>query len=181
VRFEPTPLAGAVVIRPERHADERGSFTRTFCEEEFAAHGLPTHFPQCNLSANVRAGTLRGMHLNLAGHEESKVVRCVRGGVHDVIVDVRPGSPSYLGWFGVDLTAANAVALFVPEGFAHGFVTLEDDTDVHYHMGRPFEPGVAIGFRWDDPAFAIEWPLAPTVMAERDRTYPDFEPARLRG
>lgn len=173
MRFVPTELAGAVVVEPDRHGDERGSFMRTFCEEEFAAAGLPTRFPQCNISANRTAGTLRGMHLNVAGHWESKLVRCVRGAIHDVIVDLRPGSSTFGRWIGVDLTADNGRALFVPEGFAHGFVTLADDTDVHYHMGRSYTPGVDTGFRWDDPAFGIEWPRPPVVISERDATYPD--------
>lgn len=181
MRFEATPLDGAVVVGLDRVADDRGSFARTFCEDEFAAHGLPTRFPQSNLSTNRRAGTLRGMHLNTVGHTEAKLVRCVRGAVHDVVVDLRPASPTYLRWFGLRLDPDEGRALFVPEGFAHGFVTLEDDTDVTYLMSRPFEAGVGIGFRWDDPAFGIEWPVAPTVMNERDRTYPDFDPALLHG
>ena len=119
------------------------------------------------------------MHLNVAGYWESKLVRCVRGAVHDVVVDLRPDSPTNGQWLGIELTAANALALYVPEGFAHGFVTLEDQSDIYYHMGRAFEDGVAIGFRWDDPAFGIEWPIEPLVISERDRTYPDFVPELL--
>jgi dTDP-4-dehydrorhamnose 3,5-epimerase len=181
VRFEQTRLAGAVVIHPDRHPDERGSFTRTFCEDEFASAGLPIRYPQANLSCNTRAGTLRGMHLNVAGHWEAKVVRCVRGAIHDVIVDLRVDSPTHGQWIGVDLTADNAVALFVPEGFAHGFLALEDDSDIYYHMSRSYEPDVAIGFRWDDPVFSIEWPRAPSLMSERDRTYPDYDPSIVAG
>ena len=179
MRFEATRLAGAWVIEPERHGDDRGSFARAFCEDEFAAHGLPVRFPQCNLSTNVTAGTLRGMHLIVAGHCESKLVRCVRGAVHDVIVDVRPGSPTFGEWIGADLSADNGRALFVPEGCAHGFLTLADDSDIYYHMGRSFEPGVAIGFRWDDPAFGVRWPGAPTILSERDASYADFDPSIL--
>jgi dTDP-4-dehydrorhamnose 3,5-epimerase len=179
VRFETTRLGGAMIIHPDRHADERGAFVRTFCEEEFAAHGITTRFPQCNLSTNRAAGTLRGMHLNVTGHWESKLVRCVRGAVHDVIVDLRPGSETHGKSLGVELSAANAVSLFVPEGFAHGFLTLEDDSDIYYHMGRPYRDGVAIGFRWNDPAFDIEWPVEPAVMSDRDRTYPDYVPELL--
>jgi len=178
VRFEPTRL-GAVIIHPDSRVDERGAFTRTFCETEFEAHGIAPRFPQCNLSANSSARTLRGMHLNVAGYWESKLVRCVRGAVHDVVVDLRPDSPTNGQWLGIELTAANALALYVPEGFAHGFVTLEDQSDIYYHMGRAFEDGVAIGFRWDDPAFGIEWPIEPLVISERDRTYPDFVPELL--
>jgi dTDP-4-dehydrorhamnose 3,5-epimerase len=181
VRFEPTSLNGAVIIHPDSHSDERGSFTRTFCEMEFASYDIADRFPQCNLSANVRAGTLRGMHLNLAGHWESKLVRCVRGALYDVIVDLRPGSGTNSQWLGVELSAANAVALYVPEGFAHGFLTLQDDTDIYYHMGRSFEPDVAVGFRWNDPAFDIEWPFEPVVISDRDRTYADFVPELLDG
>ena len=181
MRFEATEIEGAVVIEADRQGDERGSFARTFCEDEFAAHGMPVHFPQCNLSANARAGTLRGMHLNTIGNAEAKLVRCVRGAVHDVIVDVRPGSPTHGRWVGVDLSADNARSLFVPEGLAHGFITLTDDADIYYHMGRSFRPGVAIGFRWDDPAFAIRWPRVPTVISERDAGYPDFDPSILDG
>jgi dTDP-4-dehydrorhamnose 3,5-epimerase len=179
VRFETTRLGGAMIIHPDRHVDERGSFVRAFCEEVFSAHGVTTRFPQCNLSTNRTAGTLRGMHLNLVGHWESKLVRCVRGSVHDVIVDLRPGSETHGESLGVELSAQNAVSLFVPEGFAHGFVTLEDDSDIYYHMGRAYTEGVAIGFRWDDPAFGIEWPVEPVVMSDRDRSYPDYAPELL--
>jgi dTDP-4-dehydrorhamnose 3,5-epimerase len=178
VRFEATRL-GAVILHPESHVDERGAFTRTFCETEFEAHGIGPRFPQCNLSTNSAAGTLRGMHINVAGHWESKLVRCVRGAIYDVIVDLRPGSPSHGQWLGVELSATNALALYVPEGCAHGFVTLEDRSDIYYHMGRMFEAGVAVGFRWNDPAFGIEWPVEPQLMSERDRTYPDFAPDLL--
>ena len=181
MRFEATVIGGAVVIEPDRHGVERGSFARAFCVDEFAALGLPTRFPQCNLSANANAGTLRGMHLNVPGAMEAKLVRCVRGAVHDVVVDVRPGSPTYGAWTGVDLSADNGRALFVPEGLAHGFVTLTDDADIYYHMGRSFSPGVAIGFRWDDPAFGIRWPVVPTIISDRDATYPDFDPSILDG
>ena len=181
MRFEATTLAGAVLVRLDRHDDERGAFARTFCVDEFAAHGLPVSFPQSNLSENVRAGTLRGMHLNVRPHWESKLVRCVRGAAHDIVVDVRPGSPTEGEWYGVDLTAENGLALFVPEGFAHGFVTLADDTTVCYQMGRPYRPDAAIGFRWDDPAFGIAWPRTPTVVSARDATYPDYDPAIVAG
>jgi len=177
MRFEATPLDGARVIELDRHADERGWFARTFCEDELAAHGLPTRFPQCNLSSNRRAGTLRGMHVNVAGHWESKLVRCVRGAVHDVIVDLRPGSSTRHRWYGTELSAENGRALFVPEGFAHGFLTLVDDCDVHYHMGASYVPDAGRGFRWDDPTFGIEWPAPPVLLSERDATYPDFDPA----
>jgi dTDP-4-dehydrorhamnose 3,5-epimerase len=175
VIFKPAPLASAVVIELERHNDDRGFFARTLCEKEFAAAGLPTHFPQCNLSRNKRRGTLRGMHYNRAPLWESKVVRCVAGAIYDVIVDLRPDSPTRFQSFGVELTEENSKALFVPEGFAHGFITLADDTDVFYHMGEFFRADAARGFRWNDPAFSIPWPASPEVISERDATYPDFD------
>lgn len=176
MRFEESPLADAVVVELDPHVDERGAFARTFCVDEFSNAGLPTDFPQCNLSVNHRAGTLRGMHFNALAFAESKLVRCVRGAVHDVIVDLRPGSPTHFEWFGIDLTADNRRALFVPEGFAHGFVTLEDESDVYYHMGDRYRPGAARGFRWDDPTFDIAWPVEPAVMSEADAAYPDIDP-----
>jgi dTDP-4-dehydrorhamnose 3,5-epimerase len=181
VKFEATKLAQAYVIDLEPRGDERGFFARTFCEREFAAHGLPTGFPQCNLSRNKQAGTLRGMHYNAAAHRESKLVRCGAGAIYDVIVDMRPGSPTRFEWFGVELSAVSGRALFVPEGFAHGFVTLTDDVDVHYHMGQFYQGDAARGFRWNDPRFAIRWPAAPTVLSDRDATYPDFDPATFDG
>ena len=183
MRFTPAPLAGAVVIDVDPHVDERGSFARVFCADEFAAHGLPAHYPQCNISSNRFAGTLRGMHYNAEPHGEDKIVRCVRGAIHDVIVDLRATSPTRWQWFGIDLTADNARSLFVPTGFAHGFLTLDDTTDVHYHMGAIYVPDAARGFRWDDPAVAIEWPREPTVLSSADAEYADldldlFDPAR---
>lgn len=174
MRFEPAPLGGAWFIDLDRHGDERGSFARTFCAREFADHGLPTRFPQSNVSSNERAGTLRGMHFNAAPHAESKVVRCTRGAVFDVVVDLRDGSPTHARWFGIELSADNGRALYVPEGFAHGFLTLVDTTDVAYQMGAFYRPDAARGVRWNDPAFGIRWPRQPTVISERDATYPDF-------
>lgn len=179
MRFERLPLAGAWIIDLERHEDERGSFARAFCEDEFAEHGLPIHYPQANLSTNRRSGTLRGMHLNVRAAWEAKLVRCVRGAVYDVIVDVREESSTRHGWTGVELSAENGRALFVPEGFAHGFVTLADETDVYYQMGAVFRPWAARGFRWDDPTFGITWPRIPAVISERDATYPDYDPSLL--
>jgi dTDP-4-dehydrorhamnose 3,5-epimerase len=175
VQFREAPLGGAYVIDLDRHEDDRGFFARSYCEREFAAHGLPTAWPQSNLSRNARAGTLRGMHYNLAPHGEAKVVRCASGAIWDAIVDLRPASPTRLRWFGLELSAESGRALFVPEGFAHGFITLRDGTDVSYQMGRLFEAGAARGLRWDDPRVGIDWPLAPIVISERDRTYPDFD------
>jgi dTDP-4-dehydrorhamnose 3,5-epimerase len=176
VHFAETPLAGAWVIDLDRHADERGAFARTYCEREFTEHGLPQRFPQANLSMNTKAGTLRGMHFNREPYGESKLVRCVRGALYDVIVDLRAESPTRLASYGVELSADNGRALFIPAGFAHGFLTLADETDAYYHMGEFFQPDAARGLRWDDPALAIDWPFDPAVISERDATYPDINP-----
>jgi dTDP-4-dehydrorhamnose 3,5-epimerase len=177
VRFRPTPLAGAVLVEQERHGDDRGFFARTYCDDEFAAAGLPTAWPQHNVSHNARAGTLRGMHYNAAPHREAKLVRCVTGAIWDAIVDLRPDSPTHLKWFGVELSSEAGNALYVPEGFAHGFITLQDRADVFYLMGKKYQGAVARGFRWNDPRIGIVWPAAPVVIADRDRTYPDLDPA----
>jgi dTDP-4-dehydrorhamnose 3,5-epimerase len=179
VRFRETSVAGAFVVEPERIEDERGFFARTFSVEEFAARGLDTRVDQCSTSFNVREGTLRGMHYQLAPHAESKLVRCTRGAIYDVALDLRPDSSSYLRWFGLELTAENGHALFVPEGCAHGFQTLSDASEVAYQISTPFVPDAARGVRWDDPAFGIEWPAPPPrgrTMAPRDAEYPDFAP-----
>jgi dTDP-4-dehydrorhamnose 3,5-epimerase len=181
VRFLELALPGSFLVHLEPHEDERGFFARAYCEREFAAHGLPTRFPQCNLSRNRSRGTLRGMHYQAAPHREAKLVRCVTGAIHDVIVDLRPQSPTRGRWVGVDLTARGGEALYVPPGFGHGFLTLEDETDVFYQMGEFFVAEAARGFRWNDPAFAISWPFAPAVMSERDRSYPDFDESRFDG
>jgi dTDP-4-dehydrorhamnose 3,5-epimerase len=181
MKFEPSELAGACMIELEPHPDDRGFFARTFCEREFGEHALPTRFPQCNLSRNTRAGTLRGMHYQAAPHREAKLVRCVRGAIYDVIIDLRVASPTRFAWLGVELSADNGRALFVPEGFAHGFVTLSDESDVFYHMTELYTPHGARGLRWDDPRFAVRWPRRPSVMSERDATYPDFDPRSFDG
>ncbi len=177
MRFIETALAGAFVIELELREDDRGGFARTFCVDEFGGAGLPTDFPQCNLSVNDRAGTLRGMHFNVEPYGESKLVRCVRGAIHDVIVDLRSDSATRFRHVGVELTADNRRALFVPAGFAHGFITLVDVTDVYYHMGASYRPGAARGIRWDDPTLGIEWPIAPTLMSDADANYRDLDPA----
>ncbi|MGH2714451.1 MAG: dTDP-4-dehydrorhamnose 3,5-epimerase [Thermoleophilaceae bacterium] len=174
-----TPVVGAFAVEPQRIEDERGFFARTFSVEEFAKRGLDTRVDQCSTSFNARAGTLRGMHYQLAPHAESKLVRCTRGAIYDVAVDLRTDSSSYLSWFGLELSAENGVALFVPEGCAHGFQTLADASEVHYQISTPFTPKAARGVRWDDPAFGIEWPAAPPegrTMTPRDAEYPDFMP-----
>jgi dTDP-4-dehydrorhamnose 3,5-epimerase len=179
--FKHTKLAGARVIEIEARNDERGYFARTFCEREFAENGLPARFPQCNLSFSPRAGTLRGMHYQAAPLREAKLVRCARGAVYDVVVDLRVDSPTRHEWFGIELTEENATALFVPEGFAHGFITLAPASEVFYHMSDFHRPEGARGVRWNDPRFDIRWPMTPSVISERDATYPDFDPARFDG
>jgi dTDP-4-dehydrorhamnose 3,5-epimerase len=174
--FRETPIAGAVLIELELLADERGSFARTFAAEEFEAHGLEARVVQCNTSTNVRAGTLRGLHYQAAPHAEAKLVRCVRGSIYDVVVDLRPESPTYCAWHGVELSASNGRELFIPTGLAHGFQTLEDDTEVLYQMSEAYSAEHARGVRWDDPVFGIEWPETDArTISERDRDYADFE------
>lgn len=172
--FEPTVVAGAFVIRPERIEDERGYFARTWGVRELTEHGLDAQIVQRSVSFNKRRGTLRGMHYQAAPHEENKLVSVRRGAIFDVAVDLRPGSPSYRRWFGVTLDDDNGAAFFIPKGCAHGFITLADDTTVNYDISTLYHPESARGVRYDDPAFGIEWPLAPTVVAARDRGYADF-------
>lgn len=176
MRFEELPLDGVWLIRPERRADERGYFVRTFCEAEFAAHGLPSRFPQSNASFNVTRGTLRGLHWQDDPHQEGKLVRCVRGAVIDVAVDIRPGSPTRGKWVSAELTAENGDALFIPTGFAHGFQALLDETELAYMMTEPYRDGMARGLRWDDPALAIDWPIMDPMVSARDAALPPFQP-----
>jgi dTDP-4-dehydrorhamnose 3,5-epimerase len=176
MRFVATPLAGAVLIDIEPHRDERGLFARTFCRDELRAAGLPAEFVQASTSYNVRRGTLRGLHFQAAPHEEAKLVRCTRGAIHDVIVDLRRTSPTHCRYFAVELTADNRRTLYVPPGFAHGFQTLVDDTEILYQMAEPYVAELARGVRWNDPAFAIAWPIASPFMSERDARYPDYRP-----
>ena len=170
--FNETPIAGAYVIDVERREDDRGFFARTFCEDEMRAHGLNPRVVQCNVSWNRKRGTLRGMHYQAAPHEETKIVRCPRGAIWDVIADLRPESKTYRQWTAVELTGDNARALYIPHGVAHGFITLTDDAEVHYLMGEAFVPDASRGIAWNDPAFGIEWPMEPVVISERDRGYP---------
>ena len=172
--FAPTALDGVFVIDLERHGDERGFFARTFCREEFVRQGLETTVVQCSLSVTSRRGTLRGLHFQRTPHEEAKLVRCVRGAVHDVVVDLRPSSPTYLAHLGLELSDVNCRAVYVPRGCAHGFLTLTDDAEIYYQMSAPFVPGSQSGVRWNDPAFGIDWPIAEPTMNDRDRSYPDF-------
>jgi dTDP-4-dehydrorhamnose 3,5-epimerase len=179
VIFHATPVDGAYVVEQERHADERGFFARTWAEEELAERGLDVRVAHMNTSFNARAGTLRGLHLQAAPHEESKLVRATRGAIWDVAVDLRPHSPTYLRWHGVRLDEDQGLAYYIPGGCAHGFVTLVDSAEVLYIMSTPYIPDAGWGVRWDDPAFGIEWPEAPPggrTVSERDRTWPDFAP-----
>lgn len=174
MRFTLTRIGGVVIVDWEAAADERGAFARLHCPQEFAAAGHPFEPAQTSLSRNDRAGTLRGMHYQAAPRQEAKLVRVTRGRIFDVAIDLRPGSPTFRQWTGTELSAENGRALLIGEGMAHGFVTLEDDSDVLYQISRAFEPGYGLGVRWDDPAFAVEWPLRPRVISERDASYPDF-------
>jgi dTDP-4-dehydrorhamnose 3,5-epimerase len=173
MRFVDTGLPGAFIVELEPHCDERGFFARTWCRDEFAARGLNPCLVQCSLSRNRLKGTLRGMHYQVAPHEEAKLVRCTMGAIYDVIVDLRPSSPTRHRYFGAVLSAHNHRALYVPEGFAHGFLTLEDDSEVLYQMSASFHAASARGVRWNDAAFGITWPSPPVIIADRDASYPD--------
>ena len=173
--FQDTGLEGLVLVELESVSDERGTFARTFDAAEWEARGMCARVLQCNLSRNVRRGTLRGLHYQEAPHGETKLVRCSRGAIFDVAVDLRRDSPTFLRWFGAELSGENGRMLHIPAGFAHGFLTLADDSEVLYQMSDVYVPEAARGVRWDDAAFAIEWPGPPAVISERDRNYPDFE------
>lgn len=172
--FTETELPGAYIIELEKRADDRGFFARTWCQNEFEQHGLVARIVQVNMSSNHKKGTLRGMHYQLAPHSETKLVRCTKGGIYDVIIDLRPDSPSYLRWIGVELTEDNYRMLYVPEGFAHGFQTLADNTEVTYQVSAFYTPGAERGARYNDPRFAIEWPLPVAVISEKDAAWPDY-------
>ena len=176
MRFEPAGLDGAWVLPLERHEDPRGFFARLWCADELARRSLHATLQQCSLSYNRLAGTIRGMHYQAAPREEVKIVRCIRGGIFDVLLDLRPDSPTYTRWIARELTAENRLAFYVPKGVAHGFQTLTDDAEVLYLIGEQYDPALARGVRWDDPAFAIDWPLPAGTMSHRDRSYPDFAP-----
>ncbi|MBK9132717.1 MAG: dTDP-4-dehydrorhamnose 3,5-epimerase [Gammaproteobacteria bacterium] len=173
--FRETELAGAFIIEPEKIEDDRGFFARSWCRREFGEHGLETGLEQCNISFNKMKGTLRGMHYQIAPHEEVKLVRCTRGSIFDVIIDLRPSSSTYGRHFGLVLSEDERNMLYIPGGFAHGFQTLVDSTEVFYQMTESYHPESARGVRWDDAGFDIEWPpAAPRLISERDRTWPDF-------
>jgi dTDP-4-dehydrorhamnose 3,5-epimerase len=171
LKFLPTPLAGAYLIELEQLDDERGFFARSFCQNEFKAHGLDPVVAQCNVSFNRKRGTLRGLHYQAEPHAEAKLVRCTRGAIWDVIVDLRKASPTARKWHAVELTAENRRALYMPAGFAHGFQTLADDTEVLYQMSEFYHHESARGVRWNDPAFGIAWPLADPILSKKDESY----------
>ncbi len=174
MRFTETKLKGAFLVHIDPIEDERGFFARSWCQEEFEMHGLNPRLVQCNISFNKKRGTLRGMHYQVAPFAEAKLVRCTKGSVYDVIIDLREDSPTYKQWFPVELTDGNHKAIYVPEDFAHGFLTLTDHTEVFYQMTEFYHPECARGVRWDDPAFGIDWCFVPIEMSNRDRYYPDF-------
>lgn len=172
--FNETELKGAFIIDLERHQDDRGFFARTFCQKELAGHGLISDVAQANMSLSKTRGTLRGMHYQKSPFEETKLVRCTKGVLYDVIIDLRPDSPTFKSWIGVELTADNYRMLFVPKNFAHGFVTLADDTEVTYMVSQFYAPGSELGIRWNDPQFGIQWPVEVQVISEKDAGWPDF-------
>ena len=175
MRLIETKLLGAYIIEPERFEDERGFFARVYSEPELAAAGINGHFVEGNLSFNLKKGSLRGMHYQAAPHGQDKLVRCTRGAIFDVGIDLRPDSPTFKQWVGVELTEHNQLLLFLPGNFAHGYLTLEDATEVSYQVTCVYHPESSRGFRWNDPAFGVEWPpIDNLVINERDRTYPDF-------
>jgi dTDP-4-dehydrorhamnose 3,5-epimerase len=173
--FCESTISGVFAIQPDFRNDERGFFARTWCQREFEAHGLNARLVQCSISFNTRKGTLRGMHFQAGAHAEAKLIRCTRGSIYDVALDLRSDSPTFKKWFALVLTADDRNMVYIPEGCAHGFLTLEDATEVFYQMSEFYDPASGRGFRWNDPAFGISWPEKVEVISERDRTYPDFE------
>lgn len=176
MKFIPTALAGAYAIEVDRLEDERGFFARTFCRDEFTDKGLTASFPQCSISFNTRKGTLRGMHFQERPHDEAKLVRCTRGAIYDVILDMRRDSPTFHTWACFELTAENRQMVYVPQGFAHGFQTLEDNCEVFYQISEMYRPEAVRGVRWNDPTFAIKWPISVPFVSRRDANHADFEP-----
>ncbi len=177
MKFHKTPLPGAFTIELEQRGDDRGFFARLFCKHEFQSAGIPTPVVQINNALSAKAGTLRGMHYQLPPSSEIKVVRCIRGAVFDVIVDLRPDSPTFEQWFGTELTAENRVMMYAPQGFAHGILTLTDDAETMYLVSAPYDPKQERGLRFDDPRFGIVWPRPPAEISEKDRAWPDFNPS----
>lgn len=178
MKFTETKLTGAFIVDLEPREDDRGFFARSFCQDEFAAHGLKTSIAQANLSWNTKAGTLRGMHFQYPPAAETKFIRCTQGALYDVIVDLRPDSPTFGEHIGVELSAANHRALYVPERFGHGFITLVDSTEASYQVGEFYTPGQEGGLRYDDPALGIQWPIAPAVMSDKDQSWTPFADQR---
>ena len=174
MKFKATSIPNVFVVQPEFVRDERGFFARAWCRREFEAHGLNPRLVQCNISYNEKCGTLRGMHYQAPPHKEAKLIRCTRGRLYDVIIDLRSDSPTFKEHVGIELNDENRTMLYVPEGFAHGFLTLEDDTEVFYQMSEFYAPEAARGVRWDDPAFDIDWPAPVRHIKDRDQRYPDF-------
>jgi dTDP-4-dehydrorhamnose 3,5-epimerase len=172
--FTDAPLAGAKLVELDKRGDDRGSFARLWCHREFEANGIPMSVAQINNSISRKRGTMRGLHYQAAPHGEAKLMRCVRGSIFDVIVDLRPASPTYTQWFGLELTAANRAMLYVPEHFAHGYLALEDDSEVIYLVSEFYSPEHERGVRHDDPAFGIEWPIEVEIVSDKDRSWPDY-------
>lgn len=177
--FTETKLKGAYIIDVKRMEDERGFFGRSYCQKEFEEAGLNTNAVQTNVSSNKKKGTLRGLHMQLPPYGETKLVRCTRGALYDVIVDLRKGSSTFMQWVGVELTMDNYRMLYVPEGFAHSFITLEDNTEATYQVTAFYQPEAERGFRWNDPAFKIEWPFTPTIISLKDQAHPSFSMSSL--
>ena len=174
MKFHETVLDGAYTIELDKVEDSRGYFARLWCQKEFEAHGLVASIAQASTSFNRKAGTLRGMHYQLEPHQETKVVRCTAGAIYDVIVDLRPDSPTYREWTGVELMPSDGALLYIPAEFAHGFITLKDNTEVSYLMSEFYQPGAARGFRWNDPKFGIKWPVTVHEISDKDASWPDF-------
>ncbi len=174
MKFSKTALMGVFFIEIDLLKDERGFFARTFCREKFLQHGLNPNLEQCNISYNLKKGTLRGMHFQTAPHAEAKLVRCIRGAIFDVVIDLRPESATFEQWIGVELSEKSPNMLYIPEGCAHGFQTLEDNTEVFYQMSYPFVPEAARGVKWDDPHFKINWPSGDRVVSAKDQSYPQY-------
>ena len=175
MKFVPLEIEGAYVVAAEPVVDERGFFARSYCAQEFADHGMASVFVQASLSSNRVAGTLRGMHFQKAPSGQAKIIRCTRGALLDVIVDLRPESPAYCQWEAVELTAENRRMLYMPEGIAHGYLTLADETEAYYHASAPWDPTAEGGVRWNDPAFGIDWPSAPVVVSAKDAGWPGYQ------
>ncbi len=175
MKFTETKLAGAYIIDLNKLEDDRGFFARTFCTQELEDHNLISNVEQANMSWNEKSGTMRGMHYQVDPYQETKLVRCVRGALYDVIIDLRADSKTYGEWVGLELTADNHRALFVPRDFAHGFVTLEDNTDAFYMVSQSYVPNAESGIRWNDPKFAIDWPIQPTIVSEKDANWDDYK------